>query len=771
MGSGNIANRTVLRRSAAILTAMLLVLSGLGNVVGPSPAVAQEAQIPYGNVIVVLQDGVDPALFATASGVSPAFVYDTLITGFAANLTPEAARRLAQVPQVEGIFPDLPVDPTAQIIPTGVERVNAPRNPFQPFTNGSGGSVSGTVAVVDSGVASLGDLNVVGGYNCTSGDTGDYGDGFGHGTHVAGTLAAINNNDGVVGVAPGVGIFSARMLNSSGSGSQSNLICALEAVAQQSGIRVANLSLTTTDSSPGTCGVDASALHQSICNLVNSGTSVVVAAGNFGQLVTSASMAGYPEVIAVSAFNDFDGKPGALSSSPCASGGGDDTFWASSNYGSLVDIMAPGVCIRSYNQTGAQVYRSGTSMSTPHVVGALALYYAANPGASVSGAQSWLLGTAARSQSAAGVSGAPSGEPVLSLGADLPTPTPTPSASATANSHRNSDSHAVKHCDHNEHCHSVGYRNPIVHSDRNVVSNSYDNPIEHRDRNRDCDVHCDRVEHTHCVEHSHRVEHTHGHCDRNEYGDRFEYSHRVEHTYGYCDGDEYGDRFGHIDQNLDANPNPAVRTWTGGCRPRDHSAQHAIRPINKLASTGGAADWLGSPRDRLCGCFRWICVHSRFDGAWRWLGGIELGVCDWNGNPNANADCNQYSFADTNSDHHAVEHVDAIRDSDAVDHLDPVTNHLTVSDRHGYRNGPHEHPNCNRHAQPHGHDIEWLGARKHGARDDQGQYALRGRHQFRCRYRAFDQCDGYRRQRTGQREWLPVVPGQHGQLWNRLGRE
>ncbi len=195
------------------------------------------------------------ALFASVSGVSPSFVYDTLITGFAANLTPEAARRLAQVPQVEGIFPDLPVDPTAQIIPTGVERVNAPRNPFSPFTNGSGGSVGGTVAVVDSGVAPLADLNVVGGYNCTSSDTGDWADGFGHGTHVAGTVGAINNTDGVVGVAPGVGIFAARMLNSAGSGSQSMLVCALEQVANQSGIRVANLSLTTNDGSPGTCGV------------------------------------------------------------------------------------------------------------------------------------------------------------------------------------------------------------------------------------------------------------------------------------------------------------------------------------------------------------------------------------------------------------------------------------------------------------------------------------------------------------------------------------
>lgn len=433
MGFDTSWKSVVLRRGLAPLVVALLVLSGLSPSIRPAPVAAQETQqIPYGDVIVVLQEGVDPSLFASASGVAPAFVYDTLITGFAANLTAEAARRLAQVPQVEGIFPDLPVDPTAQVIPTGIERVNAPRNGFFPFTNGSGGSVGGTVAVVDSGVAPLADLNVIGGYNCTSPDTGDWADGFGHGTHVAGTVGAINNTDGVVGVAPGVGIFAARMLNSAGGGSQSQLVCALEAVAAQGGIRVANLSLTTNDSTPGTCGVNASALHQAICNLIADGTSVVVAAGNFGQEVTATSMAGYPEVIAVSAFQDFDGRPGGLSATLCASGSTDDTFWASSNWGPLVDIMGPGVCIRSYNQSGVQVYRSGTSMATPHVSGALALYYAANPGASVSAARSWVLGTAAISQSAAGVSGGKSGEPVLSLGPDLPTPTPTATRTATA---------------------------------------------------------------------------------------------------------------------------------------------------------------------------------------------------------------------------------------------------------------------------------------------------------------------------------------------------
>lgn len=422
---------TTLRRLCSIVATLAILVSGVAGSGVSTPAAAQTVQIPYGKVIVVLQDGLDPSAFASASGVQPAFVYETLITGFAANLTEEAARRLAQVPQVAGIYPDYPVSPAAQIIPTGVERINAPRNPMVPFGDGSGATVGGIVAVVDSGVTPLADLNVIDGYNCTSTDIEDFGDLFGHGTHVAGTLGAKDNSDGIVGVAPGVGIFSARMLDASGGGTQSGLICALEAVSWHPEIRVANLSLQTIDTNPGTCGVDASALHQAICNLVDRGTVVVAAAGNYGGSV-SGNMAAYPEVIAVSAFQDFDGIPGGLSSSPCMSGSTDDTFWASSDRGPEVDIMAPGVCIRSYGTNGLQYYRSGTSMAAPHVSGALALYFSAWGADTVSEARAWLLGSAAVSQAAAGVSGAPYGEPVLMIGPDPGvTPTATPSHPAT----------------------------------------------------------------------------------------------------------------------------------------------------------------------------------------------------------------------------------------------------------------------------------------------------------------------------------------------------
>jgi uncharacterized protein YgiM (DUF1202 family) len=423
--------RRAAQRLLAVVAALTLLLSGFSALSSAPSAAAQTAQIPYGNVIVVLQDGLDPSAFASASGVQPGFVYGTLLTGFSANLTEAAARRLAQVPQVLGIYPDNPVSAAAQVIPTGVERINAPRNPFFPFGSGSGVTVPGTVAVVDSGVAGLSDLNLVDGYNCTSSNIEDYGDVFGHGTHVAGILGAKDNNDGVVGVAPGVGIFSARMLDAAGTGNQSELICALEAVSWHNDIRVANLSLTTNDANPGVCGGTASALHRAVCSLVDQGTVVVVAAGNVGAPVAG-TMAAYPEVVAVSAFQDFDGKPGGLAASLCTSGDVDDTFWASSNRGPEVDIMAPGVCIRSYNPAGGQAYRSGTSLAAPHVSGALALYFASWGGDSAAEARASLLGSAAVSQAGAGVGGAPFGEPVLMLGpAPGITPTATPPHAAT----------------------------------------------------------------------------------------------------------------------------------------------------------------------------------------------------------------------------------------------------------------------------------------------------------------------------------------------------
>ncbi len=80
------------RRLLAVVAALALLLSGFSGSIGTTPAAAQATQIPYGNVIVVLRDGLDPSAFASTSGVQPAFVYNTLLTGFCRELDTKRPR-------------------------------------------------------------------------------------------------------------------------------------------------------------------------------------------------------------------------------------------------------------------------------------------------------------------------------------------------------------------------------------------------------------------------------------------------------------------------------------------------------------------------------------------------------------------------------------------------------------------------------------------------------------------------------------------------------
>src|SRR5215208_7382886 len=104
----------------------------------------------------------------------------------------------------------------------------------------------------------------------------------------------------------------------------------------------------------------------------------------------------YDEVIAVSAFADTDGAPGGRGPSRC--GSSDDRFASFSNYGPDVDIAAPGACIRSTSLGSWYAELSGTSMATPHVTGAVALYLTETPAATPGDVRSWLLGLASRPQ-------------------------------------------------------------------------------------------------------------------------------------------------------------------------------------------------------------------------------------------------------------------------------------------------------------------------------------------------------------------------------------
>ncbi|MDP9369658.1 MAG: S8 family serine peptidase [Chloroflexota bacterium] len=326
----------------------------------PAPAVAAQSALD-GRYIVVLRPGTDAhaaaASLGRAHGLGVTHIYDVVLGGFAATVPNDAAlAALRRNPQVAFVEPDQIVyTASSATLPNGVDRVGA---------DGATGA-GAAVAVLDTGIAVHPDLAVAGGYNCTNSDTGAYGDGHGHGTHVAGTIGA---NGGVVGVAPGTPLYAMKVLGDNGSGQWSWVICGINETARR-GITVANLSLVGASSeSPDSCA--NSSLHQAICDAVAQGVRFAVAAGNNGADASGYVPAKYPEVTAVSALADSDGCTGGAG--PATSSGADDTRASFSNYGSVVDVAAPGVDIYS-TVPGGYGTKSGTSMAAPHVAALFAL--------------------------------------------------------------------------------------------------------------------------------------------------------------------------------------------------------------------------------------------------------------------------------------------------------------------------------------------------------------------------------------------------------------
>ena len=399
----------------------------------PPTAVAQSetAPPPSGAVIVVLEESASTDAVTAASevsGVEPDAVFTEVFDGFAATVTQAEADALADDPQVAAIYPSERFWQAEQILPTGVDRIDADQNPSADIDGSDDTRVNADVAVLDTGISlSTGDLVVPGGINCANDGISPYDDGTGHGTHVAGIVGALDNGTGVVGVAPGARMWSVRVLNRFGGGSSASLICGLDWAARRSStIDVVNMSIE----GPGTDGdCESSALHLAICGVViDAGIPVIVAAGNGSDDASRWIPAAYEEVIAVSSLSDSDGAPGGDGPAPgCSPANGDDLLATTSNFGPDIDIAAPGVCIRSLTRDGGTVLKSGTSMAAPHVVGAAALYLAVNPGATPAQVKSWLVGNGKAQSSAEGFGGDQdsSAEPLVWLGGGAVTAQPT----------------------------------------------------------------------------------------------------------------------------------------------------------------------------------------------------------------------------------------------------------------------------------------------------------------------------------------------------------
>ena len=286
---------------------------------------------------------------------SPEQTYSAAVKGVAIELTESEAAKLALSPNVKGVYPDLMVNfglpveasgkpapaPVAQSTPWGITRIG-----------GSGDGTGKTAWIIDTGIdMDHPDLNVdqTRGRNFVT-TTALPDDDNGHGTHCAGIVAALNNNQGVIGVAAGATVVPIKVLNRRGTGYMSAIIAGVDYVAAngKAGDAV-NMSLG---------GPTYSALDDAVLNLASKGIKVAIAAGNESQNTNNVS-------------------PGRVNGTNIytisAMGSGD--LWASySNYANPpIDYCAPGSSIYSTYKGGAYATLSGTSMATPHVCGILLL--------------------------------------------------------------------------------------------------------------------------------------------------------------------------------------------------------------------------------------------------------------------------------------------------------------------------------------------------------------------------------------------------------------
>ena len=271
-----------------------------------------------------------------------------------AALTLPAGITLAQAAGISGVAhvePDgfayasakTPAPQPAQVLPWGVDRVEAD------LAWSAKTGVGVKVAVVDTGIDSAHpDLlaNLKGGYNAIS-PTKSWADDNGHGTHVAGTIAAVSNSIGVVGVAPSASLYAVKVLSRGGVGRISDIVAGIQ-WAVTNDMDVINMSLG---------GSGYSEAFDTACqNAIDAGVVIVAAAGNSGPDPDTVEYpAKFARVIGVSAIDDAN----AIASF--------------SSRGDGVDIAAPGVRVFSTYKGKTYATLSGTSMASPHVAGVAAL--------------------------------------------------------------------------------------------------------------------------------------------------------------------------------------------------------------------------------------------------------------------------------------------------------------------------------------------------------------------------------------------------------------
>jgi subtilisin family serine protease len=361
--------------------ALLLLAAACSDAASPNTDSAPMAQfaaaagqaIP-GRFIVTVRDGVSPAAVAGEHGVRPDFVYQVALNGFAGPMSDLARNGLLRDARVLRVEQDgtMEASGTQSNATWGLDRIdqrNLPLSTTFTYNNTASGV---TAYIIDTGIRTS--HNEFGGRASSGYDAVDGSlpadDCHGHGTHVAGTVGG-----STYGVAKGVTLVAVRVLNCSGSGTTSGVIAGIEYVtANHTAKSVANMSLGGGASASLDAAVNAS---------IAAGVTYAVAAGN-GNIAGKAqdacrySPARVAAAITVGATNNTDTK----------------TSW--SNYGSCLDIFAPGNGITSAwigSNTATNII-SGTSMATPHVAGVAALYLGSVASATPAQVRTALVGAA-----------------------------------------------------------------------------------------------------------------------------------------------------------------------------------------------------------------------------------------------------------------------------------------------------------------------------------------------------------------------------------------
>ena len=364
--------------------------------VGPTPAGVRSGTAPLflksdggdaipGQYIVVFNDDVaDPHGKAKEKALKKngklKFSYGAALKGFAAELSDEAVAELRADPDVAYVEQDqiVTLSATQTGATWGIDRIDQRNRPLSgTYTyNATGAGVR--AYIIDTGIRTSHTQFGGRASNVYDAFGGSGADCNGHGTHVAGTVGG-----GTYGVAKGALLRGVRVLNCSGSGSWSGIIAGLDWVrANHIKPAVANMSLG---------GGFSSSVNSAANNLSNAGVFVAVAAGNSNANACNFSPASASAVTSVMSSTSSDAK---------------SSF---SNFGSCAHLYAPGSSITSAWSTSNTATNtiSGTSMASPHVAGAAALYKAAFGDASSSTIRSWII-----NNSTSGViSGNPSGTP------------------------------------------------------------------------------------------------------------------------------------------------------------------------------------------------------------------------------------------------------------------------------------------------------------------------------------------------------------------------